>query len=874
MRGSPAGSDGSRPGAVELCLLCALALVLFGGTLVPSAHAVPPDPPYEFGPFASPTGPEVTVFDHSVHACQEDDIPDIGARAIKDSLNRTQLIVSHFNTRREIGTTLDNVTHNCTVVLFSDGDPDPFDYNDHEWLHSLYTNDGTTVYGFVHNEYHGWDYYEECSGLVGTPDISKCWYNALTFATSSNRGDAYAQATPPNHLIASVPYQFVPLQGPYGIYRPSNIHLRPDGYYYMLVIAEPHGAQEPGICAVRTKTLSSPTSWRAWDGQAYTVRFINPYVETSADPADHVCKPVSDANVGPLRGLEINSLTYNTYYNKWMIVGQAVKQGIPGFYFTLSDDLIHWAEPIKLMEGELPIVSHICGDPDPVRDGAVLDPSSSGRNFEFVDQTANLYFTRFNYFYGGGGCSMTLDRDLIKYPIQFTGSPPTAAIRINNTLPVDIGDSITFDGSQSTDPGGSIAQYDFDIDGDGTYETLDAGPSRTISFSKVRDGEVGVRVWDNQGLQDEAHIPVKVDAQIDFKPSWAATAGSYAADTGAAWDDTRGYGWVREDSLSNPTHTPLNLSANATDRDPYDKDQYSQAQDTTLFMTYPSNGSNPRLVKTRGAFEIAVPCGIYSVTVSVGDSAWSSMKRKPGDVSYHRINVENENAIEWFAPTDQTKFATATRTVNVCDGRLTIDAKNGINTKLNYVDVRRKDPKIDFQPWWVTPAETPSDYAKDTGLAWDDARGYGWVRQDSLSTPTHTPLSLTANLADRDPYETNGYSQKLDTVMFMQYPTNGSNPRLSKTPGAFEIAVPCGTYSVTVSVGDSAYSSLLRKPGDVSTHRINVEGVNAIAGFVPTDSNKFASATRTVTVCDGRVTIDAIGGTNTKLNYIDITRVS
>ena len=32
-----------------------------------------------------------------------------------------------------------------------------------------------------------------------------------------------------------------------------------------------------------------------------------------------------------------------------------------------------------------------------------------------------LYFTLFNYFYeGSGNCSMTLDRYLIKYPIQFS----------------------------------------------------------------------------------------------------------------------------------------------------------------------------------------------------------------------------------------------------------------------------------------------------------------------------------------------------------------------------------------------------------------------------------------------------------------------
>jgi len=208
--------------------------------------------------------------------------------------------------------------------------------------------------------------------------------------------------------------------------------------------------------------------------------------------------------------------------------------------------------------------------------------------------------------------------------------------------------------------------------------------------------------------------------------------------------------------------------------------------------------------------------------------------------------------------------------VNVCDGKLTIDAVGGTNTKLNYVDIQRVTSSINFQP---DVAETPSSYAKDTGASYSDSRGYGWVREDSLGSPTHTPLDLSANTIDRDPYDVDKYSQKEDTTILMQYPAAGSNSRLVKTPGAFEMAVPCDDYAVTVSVGDSAWSSLKRKPGDVSTHRINIEGVNAIAGFTPTDDNKFATVTKTVNVCDGRITIDAIGGTNTKLNYVEMARL-
>jgi hypothetical protein len=180
------------------------------------------------------------------------------------------------------------------------------------------------------------------------------------------------------------------------------------------------------------------------------------------------------------------------------------------------------------------------------------------------------------------------------------------------------------------------------------------------------------------------------------------------------------------------------------------------------------------------------------------------------------------------------------------------------------VNVQRASPRVNFQP---DSAPVPAGgFAKDAGAPYSDTRSYGWVRQDSLSSPTHTPLNLTPNTRDRDSSNTDQYDQSLDTFIFMQFP--GSDPTLVKTPGAFEMALPCGIYKVTVSVGDSLYSSSYPYAWNVSTHRINVEGQTVISGFQPTNTTKFRSATVTVPVCDGRLTVDAIGGTNTKLNYV------
>ena len=59
---------------------------------------------------------------------------------------------------------------------------------------------------------------------------------------------------------------------------------------------------------------------------------------------------------------------------------------------------------------------------------------------------------------------------------------------------------------------------------------------------------------------------------------------------------------------------------------------------------------------------------------------------------------------------------------------------------------------------------------------------------------------------------------------------------------------------------------------------LNIEGQNAIAAFVPTGAagaaTHFASATRTVTVADGRLTVTPRSGTNTKINWVTLDSVA
>jgi PKD repeat protein len=76
--------------------------------------------------------------------------------------------------------------------------------------------------------------------------------------------------------------------------------------------------------------------------------------------------------------------------------------------------------------------------------------------------------------------------------------------------PVSVGQNVTIDASGTTDQG-TITDYKWDLDGNGTYET-DTGttPKVTTSFATAGSHSVGVEVTDDHGLSSHTTIPVSV----------------------------------------------------------------------------------------------------------------------------------------------------------------------------------------------------------------------------------------------------------------------------------------------------------------------------------------------------------------------------
>jgi PKD repeat protein len=89
-------------------------------------------------------------------------------------------------------------------------------------------------------------------------------------------------------------------------------------------------------------------------------------------------------------------------------------------------------------------------------------------------------------------------------------APPTAVLTASATT-VNAGDSVDFDASGSSDADGSSVRYEWDADGNGTFE-LDRGtnPALQVLFPVAGSVVVAVRVTDTDGATDIETLTIQV----------------------------------------------------------------------------------------------------------------------------------------------------------------------------------------------------------------------------------------------------------------------------------------------------------------------------------------------------------------------------
>lgn len=367
------------------------------------------------------TGEETLVWDWTTDRCEDANIPDSAARAFRNADGEVNLTISHWDTYPMVGPSLDDLDTDCSrLLLSSDYDPDPAAFNDSEWISSVYTGDGETVYAVIHNEYRGNTHSAARPDQCPSGDFLNCIDTSLAMAVSIDGGRTFDHlAEPPGHLVATLPYTYLDDTVPSGVRQPSNIVEGPDDFYYLFANVSDQPDQEQWVCAMRTPDLDRPDAWRYWTGTDFTGVWKNPYVE--AVTADDKCAPLE---FGALTGSVHESIVYDESIERYVAVGLSYGQfGTEpdwGVYTATSVDLIDWT--VRELLIELPINASVA---DSLNDSfyaypAIIDPDSESLSFGTTDGQMYLYATRFNE----GGDS--LDRDLVRWPIAIEEYEPVA----------------------------------------------------------------------------------------------------------------------------------------------------------------------------------------------------------------------------------------------------------------------------------------------------------------------------------------------------------------------------------------------------------------------------------------------------------------
>lgn len=361
-------------------------------------------PAAEPGVAIAVTGPEQVVFRHATDACDLWHIPDAPARAFRDAAGTVHLVAAHDVNRAMTGPDLNRVRVDCRVIFEGAHRDDPAQFDDRAWLAGFYTVDGRTVHALVHNEWQGHRRPDRCPAAT----YMRCWYNAVTAAVSRDGGYRFERAGK-HALVAALPYRFDPASGRHaGYFGPSNI-VRHAGHFYAMIFTERRGAQQRGVCLIRTADLGEPGAWRAWDGGGFTVAFADPYRQEVASPDRHVCRPL------PGLSHAVGSVTRDEASGLFIAVMLGGREAETGLFYATSPDLLSWS-------GMRPILRapHFgrwrCGEPSPVGYPSLLDPDSPSASFETVSGQAFLYLTRFN----PEGCRLGPDRDLVRLPVTVT----------------------------------------------------------------------------------------------------------------------------------------------------------------------------------------------------------------------------------------------------------------------------------------------------------------------------------------------------------------------------------------------------------------------------------------------------------------------
>ncbi len=301
---------------------------------------------------------------------------------------------------------------------------------------------------------------------------------------------------------------------------------------------------------------------------------------------------------------------------------------------------------------------------------------------------------------------------------------------------------------------GSVSKVEFFRDTTKLGESL--SPPYHFAWSSPAAGTYALtaKVTDSSGVTTTSSaatvtIGAAFAANINFQPAGGTPPVGYFADTGETYGSRENgltYGW-------NISHTTY-----ACDReDRVDRRLATLGQ-----------------FRAGGVWQIAVPDGIYAVTVGIGDGKYAST---------YTVNTEGVNC--WTAHyLAAGEFVTQTRTVIVSDGNLTIDQGSAPDaaTRIDYLLIAAAGTPPAEPGGLCACAVSPGIIA----LQWADhsCNETGFTLQRSTSADFSTALQTLSLAADQTSHTDSGLTSAT-TYYYRLRSINAAGPsRFSNTPAA------------------------------------------------------------------------------------------
>jgi hypothetical protein len=351
-----------------------------------------------------PHGPEVVMFKWDPVTCGKNIIPDAPARAFVRADGKIYLYATTADNWFLLGQSFGELRTSCATSLRSS------DYAEQRlgkvWLEATYTEDGRNIAGLASQDLRETLKDRGCEPSGNAP---RCWLNNIIALWSSDMGETFAPLAPERRVIATLGQaDHANNQSRFGYFTTSNIVGR-GGFYYVFMYAQGEGVQEAGNCLFRTSTPLDPSSWRGWNGEDFT---IVPRLEQGRVGA---CKPVAPKTLTH----EVRSLSYVSKYKIWVAVSTnrlklaSDDKPIPGFYLSMSTDLLEWGAPSRIMES--PTRARVDSPERVTNYPSIIDPDSRSRNFDTIDGPNPVLLYTVHHLKNGQG---TMNRDLVYVPLR------------------------------------------------------------------------------------------------------------------------------------------------------------------------------------------------------------------------------------------------------------------------------------------------------------------------------------------------------------------------------------------------------------------------------------------------------------------------